>query len=126
MEAGLLLLDTVGFAFTEVSFFAAGLAGTDLGAEVVDELFCVLTCGLLTPDFVEAVPAVTSLGTFVFTAALLTRATTFSAFLTAETTDLPDETPIEAVRFPTRIFNALSLAGLRTLGEIRESTDKTL
>jgi DNA-directed RNA polymerase alpha subunit len=40
--------------------------------------------------------------------------------------DLPDETPIVAVRLPTRIFNALSSAGLRTLGEIRESNDATL
>lgn len=40
--------------------------------------------------------------------------------------DLPDETPIGAVRMPTRIFNALSNAGLRTLGEVRESSDKTL
>jgi DNA-directed RNA polymerase alpha subunit len=40
--------------------------------------------------------------------------------------DLPDEIPIAAVRLPTRIFNALSSAGLRTLGEVRESSDKTL
>ena len=40
--------------------------------------------------------------------------------------DFPDETPLVTVRLPTRIFNALSNAGLRTLGEIRESSDKTL
>ena len=42
------------------------------------------------------------------------------------TPDLPDDTPIEVVRFPTRIFNALSLAGVRTLGEVRECTDQML
>jgi DNA-directed RNA polymerase alpha subunit len=40
--------------------------------------------------------------------------------------ELPNDTPLEKVRLPTRIFNALSRAGVRTLGEIRESTDKTL
>ena len=40
--------------------------------------------------------------------------------------DLPDETPIKAVRLPTRIFNALSSAGLSTLGEIRVTSDATL
>jgi DNA-directed RNA polymerase alpha subunit len=41
-------------------------------------------------------------------------------------TDLPDDTPVETVRFPTRILNALSYAGVRTIGEIRESSDETL
>ena len=40
--------------------------------------------------------------------------------------DLPDETPITAVRLPTRISNALSNAGLRTLGEVRDSSDAAL
>jgi DNA-directed RNA polymerase alpha subunit len=41
-------------------------------------------------------------------------------------TDLPDDTPVETVRFPIRILNALSYAGVRTIGEIRESIDETL
>ncbi|MBR1251778.1 hypothetical protein JQ609_33295 [Bradyrhizobium sp. AUGA SZCCT0169] len=40
--------------------------------------------------------------------------------------DLPDETPVDSVRFPTRISNALSHPGILTLGEIRESSDETL
>ena len=40
--------------------------------------------------------------------------------------DLPDETPLETVRFPTRILNAFTYAGVRTLGEIREASDVTL
>ncbi len=40
--------------------------------------------------------------------------------------DLPDDTPVESVRFPTRIVNALTYAGVRTLGEIRETSDETL
>ena len=40
--------------------------------------------------------------------------------------DLPDDTPVETVRFPTRIVNALTYAGVRTLGEIREASDETL
>ena len=39
---------------------------------------------------------------------------------------LPDETPIVNVRFPTRITNALSAAGVKTVGEIREASDATL
>ena len=39
---------------------------------------------------------------------------------------LPDTTPIECVRFPTRIRNALMFAGWKTIGEIRESSDATL
>ena len=40
--------------------------------------------------------------------------------------DLPNETSITDVRLPTRIANALSNAGLRTLGEVRESSDAIL
>ncbi len=39
--------------------------------------------------------------------------------------DLPDETTVETVQFPTRIYNALSRAD-RTLGEIREPSDEML
>jgi DNA-directed RNA polymerase alpha subunit len=39
---------------------------------------------------------------------------------------LPDETPIDNVRFSTRIMNALNEAGLKTVGEIREASDATL
>jgi hypothetical protein len=37
---------------------------------------------------------------------------------------LPDDTPIEDVRFPTA--NVLAAAGLKTVGEVRETGDKTL
>jgi DNA-directed RNA polymerase alpha subunit len=40
--------------------------------------------------------------------------------------ELPDDTPIENVRFSTRIRNALNAAGLKTIGEIREASDATL
>lgn len=40
--------------------------------------------------------------------------------------DLPNEMPITDVRLPTRIANALSNGGLRTLGEVRESSDANL
>jgi DNA-directed RNA polymerase alpha subunit len=40
--------------------------------------------------------------------------------------ELPDDTPIENVRFPTRIRNALNAAGMKTIGEIRETSDATL
>src|ERR1700712_5436327 len=39
---------------------------------------------------------------------------------------LPDETPIVNVRFSTRISNALNVAGVKTVGEIREASDATL
>jgi hypothetical protein len=42
------------------------------------------------------------------------------------TLELPDDTAIEDVRFSTRIRNVLAAAGLKTVGEIRETTDKTL
>lgn len=42
------------------------------------------------------------------------------------TPELPDETPIREVRFPTRIKDALFAAGLKTVGEVREMSDDTL
>jgi DNA-directed RNA polymerase alpha subunit len=44
----------------------------------------------------------------------------------APTPELPDDTPIERVRFPTRIRNVLDVAGLRTVGDVREILDDTL
>lgn len=40
--------------------------------------------------------------------------------------ELPDDTPIDNVRFSTRIRNAITAAGWRTVGEIREASDATL
>ena len=40
--------------------------------------------------------------------------------------ELPDDTSIDQVRFPTRIKNALREAGVHTIGEIREASDATL
>ena len=42
------------------------------------------------------------------------------------TPELPDDTLIADVRFPTRIRNVLAAAGLKTVGEVRETTDETL
>ena len=42
------------------------------------------------------------------------------------TPELPDKTPTREVRFPTRIKNALFAAGLKTVGEVRETSDETL
>jgi DNA-directed RNA polymerase alpha subunit len=42
------------------------------------------------------------------------------------TPELPDDTPIEGVRFPTRIRNVLAAADLKTVGEVRETADETL
>jgi DNA-directed RNA polymerase alpha subunit len=42
------------------------------------------------------------------------------------TPELPDDTPIEDVRFPTRIWNVLAAAGLKTVGEVRGTADETL
>jgi DNA-directed RNA polymerase alpha subunit len=42
------------------------------------------------------------------------------------TPELPDDTLIEDVRFATRIRNVLSAAGLKTVGEVRETADETL
>ena len=40
--------------------------------------------------------------------------------------ELPDDTPIENVRFSTRIRNTLITAGLKNVGEIREASDAML
>jgi DNA-directed RNA polymerase alpha subunit len=42
------------------------------------------------------------------------------------TPELADDTPIERVRFPTRIRNVLDAAALKTVGEVREISDDTL
>jgi DNA-directed RNA polymerase alpha subunit len=42
------------------------------------------------------------------------------------TPELPDDTPIREVRFPTRIKDALFAAGLKTVGEVREMSDASL
>jgi DNA-directed RNA polymerase alpha subunit len=38
--------------------------------------------------------------------------------------DLPNDTLVEMVRLPTRIRNAVKFAGLKTIGDIRETTDE--
>ena len=40
--------------------------------------------------------------------------------------ELPDDTLVENVRFSTRIRNALTAGGLKTVGEIRETSDAML
>ena len=42
------------------------------------------------------------------------------------TPELPDDTPIDRVRFATRIRNVLNAAGIKTVGEVRKTPDKTL
>ena len=42
------------------------------------------------------------------------------------TPELPDDTPTETINLPTRIRNVLNAAGLRTVGEIRETSDEIL
>jgi hypothetical protein len=42
------------------------------------------------------------------------------------TPELCDDFPIENVRFPTRIRNALQIAGINTVGKIREASDAEL
>jgi DNA-directed RNA polymerase alpha subunit len=42
------------------------------------------------------------------------------------TPELPDHTLIEQVRFSTRIRNVLEAAGVKTVGEVRETSDETL
>jgi DNA-directed RNA polymerase alpha subunit len=39
------------------------------------------------------------------------------------TPDLPDDTEIERIRWPTRIRTVLRNAGIKTVGEIRETSD---
>jgi len=42
------------------------------------------------------------------------------------TPELPDNTPIDRIRFPARIQNGLAAAGLKTIGEVREASDEIL
>jgi hypothetical protein len=42
------------------------------------------------------------------------------------TPELPDNTPIREVRFPTHIKDALFAAGLKTVEEVREMSDEAL
>jgi DNA-directed RNA polymerase alpha subunit len=42
------------------------------------------------------------------------------------TPELPDDTPMDHVRLATRITNALNAAGIKTVGEVRETSDETL
>ena len=42
------------------------------------------------------------------------------------TPELPDDTPLECVRFSTRIRNALEFGGLKTVGEVRTASDAVL
>jgi DNA-directed RNA polymerase alpha subunit len=46
--------------------------------------------------------------------------------MVAPTPELPDDTPIESVQFSTRIHNALRAADLKTVGDVRETSDETL
>ena len=40
--------------------------------------------------------------------------------------EIPDTTPIEHVRFPSKIGSALSSAGMKTVGEVRVASDAML
>ena len=42
------------------------------------------------------------------------------------TPELPDDTPISDVEFPARIRNVLAAAGLKTVGEVRDTSDEIL
>ena len=42
------------------------------------------------------------------------------------TPELPDDTPIEKLRLPTRVEGALSIAGFRTMSEVRALSDADL
>jgi DNA-directed RNA polymerase alpha subunit len=46
--------------------------------------------------------------------------------MVAPTPELPDDMPIDRIRFPTRIQKGLAGAGLKTVGEVRETSDKIL
>jgi DNA-directed RNA polymerase alpha subunit len=52
--------------------------------------------------------------------------TPLEAIMHYPTPELPDETLISQVQFPTRILNVLTAAGLRTVGEVREVSDDML
>ena len=40
--------------------------------------------------------------------------------------ELPDDTPLDCVSLPTRIHNALNFGGLKTVGDIRATSDSVL
>ena len=40
--------------------------------------------------------------------------------------ELPDDTPLDKVRFSSRIRNVISATGWKTVGEVREASDATL
>jgi DNA-directed RNA polymerase alpha subunit len=42
------------------------------------------------------------------------------------TPELPDDTPIDHVRFSTRIRRVLKTAGITAVGDVRKTSDKTL
>ena len=42
------------------------------------------------------------------------------------TPELPDNTPIEHIRFPTRLRKVLTAAGPKTVGKVRETADEAL
>ena len=42
------------------------------------------------------------------------------------TPDLPDDMEIERIRWPTRILTVLNNAGIKTVGEIRETSDANI
>ena len=42
------------------------------------------------------------------------------------TPELPDNTPIDQVQFPARIHKALAAGGLKTVGEIRDTSNEML
>ena len=42
------------------------------------------------------------------------------------TSELPDDTPLEHVRFSTRIRKALEFGGLKTVGDVRTASDEAL
>jgi hypothetical protein len=46
--------------------------------------------------------------------------------LIAPTPELPDEMPIEKLQLTTRVYRALSVEGIKTVGEIREKSDGDL
>jgi DNA-directed RNA polymerase alpha subunit len=52
--------------------------------------------------------------------------TSWKRLMLDPTPELPDNTLVSQVKFPTRILNALTAAGLRTVGEVREASDDML
>jgi hypothetical protein len=49
-----------------------------------------------------------------------------AAELLDPTPELPDDTPLDGVRLPTRIQTFLSIYGLKTVGDVREASDAML